>query len=63
MTSPQSAEIRAARPDEAEAVLETLCAAYDLNMDAARPLFYGDPHYALSHKRILALPAAGIVSC
>lgn len=59
----QSAEIRAARPDEAEAVLETLCAAYDLNVDAARPLFYGDPYYALSHKRVLALPEAGIVSC
>ena len=56
-------EIRAARPDEAEAVLQTLCAAFDLNIDAARPIFYADPCYDLSHKRVLALPDVGIVSC
>lgn len=63
MTAPISAEIRAARPDETEAVLETLCAAFDLSVDAARPIFYGDPYYDLSHKQILALPQIGIVSC
>ena len=56
-------EARAARPDEAEAVLETLCAAFDLNADAARPIFYGDPFYDLSHKRVLTIPGAGIISC
>ena len=56
-------EVRAARPDEAEAVLETLCAAFDLNAAAARPIFYADPYYDLSHKRVLALPDVGIVSC
>ncbi len=56
-------EIRAARPEEAEAVLETLCAAFDLNSAAARPIFYADPYYDLSHKRVLALPDVGIVSC
>ena len=56
-------EARAALPDEAESVLETLCAAFDLNMDAARPIFYGDPFYDLSHKRVLTVPGLGIVSC
>ena len=54
---------RAARLEEAEAVLETLCAAFDLNVEAARPIFYADPYYDISHKRVLALPQAGIVSC
>lgn len=54
---------RAARPAEAEAVLETLCAAFDLNADAARPIFYADPYYDLSHKRVLLAPPTGIVSC
>ena len=55
--------MRAAYPEEAEAVLETLCAAFGLSVDAARPIFYGDPFYDLSHKRILSLPEVGIVSC
>ncbi len=56
-------EARAARPDDAEAVLNTLCAAFDLNADAARPIFYADPFYDLSHKRVLAVPEVGVVSC
>lgn len=56
-------EIRAARPSEAEAVLETLCRAFELDVDAARPIFYADPYYDLSHKRVLSLPDVGIVSC
>ena len=56
-------EIRAARSEEAEAVLETLCAAFDLNVATARPIFYADPYYDLSHKRVLVLPDVGIVSC
>lgn len=60
---PVNRVIRAALPAEAEAVLETLCAAFDLNVDAARPIFLGDPFYDLSHKRVLALPELGIVSC
>ncbi len=56
-------DVRAARPSEAEAVLETICAAFDLDVDAARPIFYADPYYDLSHKRVLALPNVGIVSC
>ena len=54
---------RAARPAEAEAVLETLCAAFDLNAEAARPIFHADPYYDLTHKRVLVTPSEGTVSC
>jgi len=55
--------VRAARPEEAEAVLETLCLAFGLDQEAARPLFYADPYFDLSSKRVLTLPGAGVVSC
>ena len=55
--------VRAARPEEAEAVLEILCLAFGLDIDAARPIFYADPYYDLSCKRVLSLPGAGLVSC
>ncbi len=61
MTTPP--DIRAARPEEAEAVLETLCLAFGLDTDAARPLFYADPYYDLLLKRVLTLPGTGVVSC
>ena len=54
---------RGARPAEAEAVLETICAAFELNPNAARPIFYADPYYDLSHKRVLVTPPTGLVSC
>ncbi len=67
MTSPAAIppdpEVRAARPEEAEATLQTLCAAFGLDTDAARPIFYGDPFYDISHKRVLTLPGQGVVSC
>ena len=56
-------EVRAAKPEEAEAVLQTIASAFDLNADAARPIFQADPFYDLSHKRVLTLPGAGVVSC
>ncbi len=56
-------EARAARPEEAEAALQTLCAGFRLDVDAARPIFYGDPYYELSHKRVFSLPDVGLVSC
>lgn len=58
-----TAGIRAARPEDAEAVLEILCLAFGLDTDAARPIFYGDPYYDLSHKRVLSLLGTGPVSC
>ena len=57
------AEARAARPEEAEAVLQTIALAFDLNADAARPIYRADPYYDLSHKRVLVLPDDGLVSC
>jgi predicted acetyltransferase len=58
-----TASARAALPEEAEAVLETLCLAFGLDIHAARPIFYADPYFDLSCKRVLPLPGAGIVSC
>lgn len=55
--------VRAARPEEAEAVLETLCLAFGLDQAAARPLFYADPYYDLTSKCVLTLPGVGVVSC
>ncbi len=52
----------AARPEDAENALHTLCAAFELDADLARPIFYGDPYFELSHKRLLSLPDAGVVS-
>lgn len=63
MTPPTGNAARTARPEDAEAVLEILCLAFGLDAEAARPIFYGDPYYDLSHKRILSLPGAGPVSC
>lgn len=63
MTLPAGYEARAARPEDAEAVLEILCLAFGLDTDAARPIFYGDPYYDLSLKRVLSLPGTGPVSC
>jgi len=59
----ENAYARAALPSEAEEVLQTLCSAFDLNVDAARPIFYGDPFFDLSHKRVLVVSGLGIVSC
>jgi predicted acetyltransferase len=56
-------EIRAARPEEADDMLRVLCAAFGMPFDAARPIFYRDPFFDLSHKRLLRTPEDGIVSC
>ena len=58
-----TALVRAAQPEEAEAILEVLSLAFGLDRDAARPLFYADPYYDLLHKRVLCLPGAGVASC
>lgn len=63
MTPPPDAVVRAARPADAEALLRVLCAAFGMDADAARPLFYADPFYDLSHKRVLVCAPAGVVSC
>lgn len=56
-------QARAARPDDVEAMLRVLCAAFGIDSDAARPLFYEDPFFDLTHKRILVTPTDGLVSC
>lgn len=59
----EDVEIRAARADEADEVLRVLCAAFRLPYEAARPIFYQDPFFDLSHKRVLRTQTCGIVSC
>lgn len=54
---------RAAHHDEAELALAVLCAAFRIDCDAARPLYYQDPFFDLSHKRILFDPDGVLVSC
>lgn len=55
-------QIRAATIGETEQFLEVFSAAFRLNRDAARPLFYRDPFFDLKLKRI-CLAADTIVSC
>ncbi len=55
--------VRAARPDDAEPLLAVLCAAFGLDCEAARPLFYQDPYFDLSLKWVLTTPREGIVAC
>jgi len=55
-------QIRAATIGETEQFLEVFSAAFRLNRDAARPLFYRDPFFDLKLKRI-CLDAGNIVSC
>lgn len=57
------ADIGAARADEADDVLRVLCAAFELEFGAARPIFYGDPFFDLAAKRVRRQAGEGIVSC
>ncbi len=59
---PPGATVHAARSEDAENALRTLCTAFELDADLARPIFYGDPYFDLSHKRLLTLSGVGIVS-
>jgi predicted acetyltransferase len=45
-------DIRPARNEELEELLVVLCASFNLNLDAARALFYEDPLFQLDHKWI-----------
>ncbi|BDI31391.1 hypothetical protein CCAX7_34420 [Capsulimonas corticalis] len=61
-TKPNPWQVRAPFPSEAERVLQILCAAFRLRVDAARPIFSNDPFYDLSHKRVLTSTAHGLVA-
>ena len=56
-------EVRAVRAEEADDALRVLCAAFGLSYEAARPIYYQDPFFDLSHKRLLRTPEDGILSC
>lgn len=55
--------VRAARPDEVERALSVICAAFQIDCDAARPLYYQDPFFDLSHKRVLYASDGELSSC
>src|SRR5438132_11565620 len=55
-------QFRATTIGETEQFLEVFSAAFRLNRDAARPLFYRDPFFDLRLKRI-CLDSGAIVSC
>ena len=55
-------DIGAARGDEADGVLEVMCAAFELPFDVARPIFYADPYFDLDAKRVLRVNGR-VVSC
>lgn len=63
MSDDTGVEIRAVRAEEADDTLHVLCAAFGLSYEAARPIYYQDPFFALSHKRLLRTPDDGIISC
>src|SRR5258708_31574101 len=46
-------EIRTPEPHEMEAVLAILCEAFQLPFASARKLFYKDPYFQASNKRVL----------
>jgi predicted acetyltransferase len=56
-------EIRAIHAEETEEMLSVLCEAFALPLDAARPIFYADPFFDLSHKRLLRAGSDEIASC
>lgn len=60
---PSGTQVHAARPDDAEPLLGVLCAAFGLDCEAARPLFYQDPYFDLSRKWVLTTPQGGLVAC
>jgi len=57
-----SLQFRAVTIGETEQFLDVFSAAFRLNRDAARPLFYRDPFFDLRLKRV-CLDAGAIVSC
>jgi predicted acetyltransferase len=55
-------EMRAVRPDELDAMLAVMCESFGLPFSAARELFYKDPYFDVSRKRVLVLDGV-LVSC
>jgi predicted acetyltransferase len=46
-------EIRAARSEELDEMLEVMCEAFELPFSAARDIFYRDPYFDIENKRVL----------
>ncbi len=54
---------RALHSEEVDDSLRLLCAAFDLDEEAAGPLYRRDPYFDLSHKRALFLADGRMASC
>jgi len=60
MTSQASRfKVRSIREGETELFLNQMCDAFGLDIAIARPIFYNDPFFDLSHKRILIETQSG----
>ncbi len=55
-------DIGPVRADEADDMLQVMCAAFELPFEVARPIFYADPYFDLDAKRVLRVDGR-IVSC
>ena len=54
-------DIGTARPEETEAILRIMCDAFEMQIDAARPIFYSDPYFELSNKYVLRLDGSVVL--
>ncbi len=54
---------RAIVPEETDQMLSLMCRSFRMDMTVARRIFYADPFYDLSHKRVLVGSDGMIVSC
>jgi predicted acetyltransferase len=55
-------ELRAARPDELDAMLAVMCEAFMLPYGPARDIFYRDPYFDIECKRVLVKDGE-VISC
>src|SRR5579883_1495203 len=56
--------VRALREREIEAHFLLMCAAFGLDENLARPIYFTDPFFDLSHKRVLVDSASeALLSC
>ena len=62
MTEPvHQYEVRAIRAGEEELFLKHMCTCFNLELDSARPIFFADPYFDITHKRILIDNSSGSI--
>lgn len=55
-------EASAVRQEELDSLLRLMCGVFDMDFDAAHPIFYSDPYFEIENKRVLRVDSE-IVSC